>query len=388
MAKRMTTEDWIAKARAKHGDRYDYSEVVYVKAKTNVWITCNECGNRFDQRPDCHASNGSGCPACGEAKPMDGKEWIAKAKAKHGEGRYDYREVVYVNSKTKVRITCNDCGHRFVQTPDNHASKGAGCSICGGNKKPTTEEWIEKAKAKHGEGRYDYSEVVYLGTATNVWITCNDCGHRFSQTPKNHVSHGSGCPACVGKKKLTPDEWVSRARDKHGDRYDYSEVEYIDSKTKVWITCNDCGHRFDQNPSQHAGTGQGCPLCSESKMNRWGKELAEDMELAHKPEYKDKTCKDKDVLKFDLAIFDHYEVKVLCEFQGRQHYEPQRFSCNTSEEEAEQKLKDQQRRDQIKRDWCSANNIPLIDIHYSFKDKGEQAFKDELRRQLKSVGIC
>ena len=127
--------------------------------------------------------------------------------------------------------------------------------------------------------------------------------------------------------------------------------------------------------------------CEKSLMNKWGKELVEDMELAHKPEHKDGTCRDKDPLKFDLAIFDHYEVKVLCEFQGRQHFEPVNFG-GISDEKAEAKFIAQQIKDQIKRDWCAANNIPLIEIHYSFKDEGEQAFKDELRRQLKSVGIC
>lgn len=122
-------------------------------------------------------------------------------------------------------------------------------------------------------------------------------------------------------------------------------------------------------------------------MNRWGIELAEDMDLVHKPEYKDETCKDEKVLPFDLAVFDHYEVKVLCEFQGRQHFEPRKFG-GVPDEEAEKNFIDRQRKDQIKRDWCAANNIPLIEIHYSFKDKGEQAFKEELRRQLKSVGIC
>lgn len=119
-----------------------------------------------------------------------------------------------------------------------------------------------------------------------------------------------------------------------------------------------------------------------SHMNQWGKELAEDMELSYSTEYSDPSCKDKIILRFDLAIHDHYEVKCLVEFQGRQHYDAIELFGG------EEKLADQQKKDQIKRDWCAANSIPLIEIDYSFKDAGEQAFKDELRRQLKSVGIC
>jgi hypothetical protein len=69
-----------------------------------------------------------------------------------------------------------------------------------------------------------------------------------------------------------------------------------------------------------------------------------------------------------LARFDFYVAnKYLIEFDGIQHFEPQRFG-NISEEEAEQRFKKQQKHDIIKNNWCKKNNIPLIRIPYTSYD--------------------
>lgn len=56
--------EFVQKAQLVHGDKYDYSETVYVKAKTKVKILCREHG-LFDARPDSHL-NGQGCPHCAQ----------------------------------------------------------------------------------------------------------------------------------------------------------------------------------------------------------------------------------------------------------------------------------------------------------------------------------
>jgi DNA-directed RNA polymerase subunit RPC12/RpoP len=60
---RRNTEEWIQAARAVHGDKYDYSKVVFVNAKTPVTIICPEHGE-FQERPDHHLE-GHGCKYCG-----------------------------------------------------------------------------------------------------------------------------------------------------------------------------------------------------------------------------------------------------------------------------------------------------------------------------------
>lgn len=57
-----TTESFISKATLKHGLKYDYSKVEYIKTSEKVNIICPEHGI-FSQRAACHL-RGSGCPSC------------------------------------------------------------------------------------------------------------------------------------------------------------------------------------------------------------------------------------------------------------------------------------------------------------------------------------
>ena len=155
MMRRLTTDEWIAKAKAKHGDRYDYSEVAYVNGTTKVKIHCPEHGI-FLQTPHTHTrpSGGGKCPDCMKdagrsTARITTEEWIAKVKTKHGE-RYNYSEVVYVNQSTKVRIGCPEHGI-FLQNPKSHLlGRGPNCPKCSRSRAFTTEEWLVKARETHG----------------------------------------------------------------------------------------------------------------------------------------------------------------------------------------------------------------------------------------------
>ena len=99
------TKTFIRKALRKHGDRYDYSNVIYVNAKIDVEIICRVEGHEpFEQSPDSHL-RGRGCKKCATDKlankrRMTTEEFIEESNKVHGEGRYDYSEVNYVNSNT------------------------------------------------------------------------------------------------------------------------------------------------------------------------------------------------------------------------------------------------------------------------------------------------
>ena len=62
----MTTEEFIQKAKAVHGDKYDYSKVEYVNYRTRLLIICPKHGE-FWQRPDIHLQ-GKGCTKCGRER--------------------------------------------------------------------------------------------------------------------------------------------------------------------------------------------------------------------------------------------------------------------------------------------------------------------------------
>ena len=175
---------------------------------------------------------------------------------------YDYSEVVYENTQTKVKIICFKHGG-FMQTPTGHL-RGCGCGKCGRDKKrKTTEQFIDKAKTVHGD-EYDYSEVVYKGAQTKVKIICSKHGG-FMQTPDTH-SQGHGCNDCCNDKiRKTAEQFIDKAKTVHGDEYDYSEVVYKGAHTKVKIICSKHGG-FMQTPNNHL-QGNGCPKCSKGSDN-------------------------------------------------------------------------------------------------------------------------
>jgi len=256
MPKRVTTADFIERAKAVHGDRYDYSLAAYQGSHKYVTIVCTEHGP-FQQSPANHYQ-GKGCPDCGGSKPHTTESFIEAAQAVHGE-RYDYSEVEYSMNKAHVTIICPDHGP-FFQIAAVHL-RGNGCPECGGNKKHSTESFIEKARAVHGD-RYDYSQAEYERAHTPVSILCPDHG-MFMQSPSNHFA-GKGCHECgivasSDAKRKTTEQFIAKAIAIHGERYDYSLVEYIGSAVKVRIICSEHGI-FEQTPSEHL-VGSGCNKC-------------------------------------------------------------------------------------------------------------------------------
>ena len=96
------------------------------------------------------------------------------------------------------------------------------------NLRKTTEIFIAEAQKVHGN-RYDYSEVEYVNTHVPVKIRCQQCGAFFLQEPSSHLA-GRGCPKCSKKqthKRVNQDMFIARAKKVHGDKYNYSKVDYI-----------------------------------------------------------------------------------------------------------------------------------------------------------------
>ena len=92
-------------------------------------------------------------------------------------------------------------------------------------------------------------------------------------------------------KKLTAEEFIVKAKLVHGDRYDYSKVNYVNNKTKVVITCPLHGD-YLQQPSNHITNEQKCPKCSELDLDIFNKgqafsnnEFITKAKLIHKCKY-------------------------------------------------------------------------------------------------------
>lgn len=185
----MTTNEFIVKAERVHGKKYDYSQSVYVNAKTKIQIVCPIHGC-FEQTPDKHVNGKCGCPMCAGNVRDTVKSFVSKAVGVHGS-QYDYSLVNYKNNRLPVMIICHKHGI-FEQTPSNHL-KGKGCPVCAGNLRLDLSGFVERARKVHGDF-YDYSQVMYCGNRIPVKIVCPKHGI-FEQRPYAHLS-GARCPEC------------------------------------------------------------------------------------------------------------------------------------------------------------------------------------------------
>jgi len=297
MSKKLTTEQFIEKARLKHGNKYDYSVAKYVNAKTKIKIICSIHGV-FEQTSSTHYK--SGCPKCYGTPKKTKKEFVKNAVKVHGH-IFDYSLVDYKDNKTKVKIICPIHGI-FEQNPHTHL-RGSGCPICGGTHSLNQEYFIGKFNNIH-ENKYDYSLVDYKNSKTKVKIICPIHGI-FEQNPRTHL-RGSGCPECalVGKIPSNTEQFIEKAKLKHRDKYDYSLVDYKNSRTKIKIICSIHGV-FKQNPSTHLG-GSGCYKCSPSAHKNTSIFIKE-ANLIHSDKYNYKLVNYKNIKR---------KVKIICKEHG------------------------------------------------------------------------
>lgn len=191
------------------------------------------------------------------------KLFIEKSQKINGN-RYNYSKVQYINAKTKVTILCNLHGE-FLQTPTNHLSNYQ-CPSCSNNKKKTTEMFIEDAIKTHGN-RYDYSKVDYKNTDSPVCIICPTHGE-FFQRPDFHINRNSNCPKCSGNVADTTESFIQKAQTIYDNTYDYSKVVYINSRTPISIICSTHGE-FQRLPFSHIHSNPlkriGCSDCMKEK---------------------------------------------------------------------------------------------------------------------------
>jgi hypothetical protein len=249
-------KDFIEKAIIKHGDKYDYSLVIYEKSTKKIKIICKEHGI-FEQDPSNHLRY-KGCPICSGTKKYTQVEFIKKANKIHNN-LYDYSLVQYKNNKTKIKIICKEHGE-FESRPDQHLNRKSGCPKCANNILYSKEEFIKRSNIKHNN-KYNYDKVNYKTALTKIKIICPEHGI-FEQRPTNHL-RGEGCIKCSGKYQYTNIEFINKANIIHNNLYDYSLTNYTLSVDKIKIICKEHGI-FEQKANSHL-QGFKCPICYNEK---------------------------------------------------------------------------------------------------------------------------
>lgn len=304
------------------------------------------------------------------------EKFIDKANKIHNN-KYDYSKTIYKNIKENLSIHCPEHGE-FTQTAEVHL-RGAGCRLCANKKislsKLFTQEKFEQlAKEKHNN-KYSYKKTIYKDSLTKVIITCPEHGD-FEQIPDYHIQ-GSGCSKCKSDKIRdmnisNKNEFIEKAMLIHGDRYNYDKTCYVNSKTKICITCSKHGD-FWQIPNAHL-CKQGCPICNASK----GELIIESILKKHEINYiaQFRIPEVTSVLRYDFYLPDH---NLLIEFHGRQHYEyiPY-FHSNDEDNFLKQKT-----RDILKKDHAHRFKYRFLEFNYKhLKFMDETQFEKLFLRKI------
>jgi hypothetical protein len=219
-------------------------------------------------------------------------------------------------------------------------------------KKLTLEEFITKSKLIHKD-KYDYSLVEYVNSRTKVTIVCPSCGE-FEQLPNNHL-YGYGCKKC--SLLSNTNDFISKAKSIHGDRYDYSSVDYKHNRKAIVIICPKHGE-FLKTPHDHLN-GRGCPKCRMSFGETLIKVYLDNRKINYTQEKTYDACvsiKGRK-LPFDFFLSD---LNILIEYDGEHHNRPLFGNVEKFEKQIEN--------DVIKTNYCLENNIPLIRINSRVKD--------------------
>lgn len=314
--RKLITEDFIERANNVHSYKYDYSKTVYRNKRGKVVITCPIHGD-FEQLAGNHL-NGQGCPECGKTYALNCKKhnynkFIEESNKRFGDNyKFPKIDTEYINSHSKITITCTKCGNTFVKIAGDHlTSKNGGCKTCRMNKKEIiqergitnnikkenkrklTNEEITKRLNNLCDNKFKYCIEGYKNTQTPIRFTCLKCNNTFYRD-LNSIEYNNTCPFCNGKsrnRKYSTEEFVIVASEIHNNKYDYSETEYEKTDKKITVICHEIDifgnehGRFYVTPHAHIGYMKiGCPKCS-GKYHKTTYEFISEANLVHDNTY-------------------------------------------------------------------------------------------------------
>ena len=375
------SEKFFKDCMKKHGKKFDYSQAIFTRLDKPIKFKCPQHGEQH-MVATLHLGK-YGCRDCArdnsikilkyytDKKKIKAREEFKEKASKKHNGFYDYSNVEYIDNTTLISITCPIHG-AFEQMPANHLY-GYGCEPCGINtradkKRKKLKDFISEAKVIHGQ-KYDYSEFVYKTTHTQGIIICSNPKHKKTPiTPAHHLS-GQGCSECGEEARdryrrssgHNTESWIAKAKELHGDRYDYSKADYKGYDCAITIICEEHGP-FKLEPAyQHIETERrrGCGECSSKESKH---SVAIQMWLIKNnfdfiKEWSHPTCKDIKVLRFDYYL---PKYNACIEYDGEQHFQLGPWGHN--DEDKKNNFIQGRRRDAIKSLWCIENRMRLIRI--------------------------
>lgn len=327
-----------------------FEKVVFSNTHEKVCVHCKLHGDYWITPKNY--LKGHRCAKCAreyvsQSRLKDKEAIIKKANSVHNN-KYNYELVLEkLFLRKKYKIICPIHGE-FEQRMDCHLL-GHECHKCSNSYQRTQDEVIEEFRQIHGD-KYDYSKVDFKGMHIKITIICPIHGE-FEQTPSRHIS-GRGCWKCGGSKKLTTQEFVEKANKVHNNYYNYAKTSYINSQTKVVVTCPIHGD-FLITPNNHL-KGEGCPICKMSSLERKVEQFLNDNRIDYLRQHKWEWLIHNRNMSVDFYL-PKYNIAIEC--QGEQHFQP--VDCFNGEEGFKRTTK----RDELKFKQCNENNVFIYYIH-------------------------
>lgn len=305
MCKRKTHEEFIKEVFDEIGNAYEFIEE-YTNKKTKLKVKHNKCGKISEMLPR-NIIKGS-CKYCSNQDKL--KTSISFSKEVYNLVGDDYSILRnYINSKTKVAMKHNYCGHEYDVLPSNFI-KGTRCPNCFGNKKKDTEEFKKEVF------KLVSNEYIVLGEYSNnktkIKMKHNECGHYYYVAPDNFLS-GNRCPECANNKKKTTKKFKEEVCRLVGKEYEVLG-EYIHAHEYVEMRHVNCKSTFHISPANFL-SGNRCPKCKIYKGEFDVEKYLKSSDVQYIKQEKFDGCRNIRLLPFDFYLKD-----ILIEYDGEQHF--------------------------------------------------------------------
>ncbi|CAH6419026.1 Hypothetical protein HVR_LOCUS214 [uncultured virus] len=273
--------------------------------------------------------------------------FLDRARNIHGT-KYDYSKIKPsdINGRdSHVPVKCNTCGHEWNPTIHGHITHKSKCPMCAGNapwlaSQPgrifdpfgTLERFLIRALQINND-KFDYSSVKrehIKNNESHVPVSCNVCGHKWTPNIHDHINHKGGCLGCVNRIPWTLPRFLIRAKEVHGEIYDYAniiETDVVNCNSYILIVCKTCLYEWNPTLDSHV-KGSGCPKCKKSKGEKACMRILEGINIVYKLQFRISSLPSR---PFDL-YFEYMGHKWLLEFDGRQHFQMIDFFHESMEE--------------------------------------------------------
>ena len=389
MAKRLSNEEFLERLAKVNPIVEALSP--YVQKREKMKFRCKVCGNEWETRPDVvttpdtRTGKTRGCPKCGLASSSQKQSMSNSEFSKRISQQIPTILLLseYNGRCSLIRCKCKICGNETSISAESLLRSKFGCKYCrekSHNEKVryTDKQFLDKMSTK----RPDLIVLgEYQGTFKNIKVKSKICGHEWNGMVGNlwQSEIGMGCPICSGKTH--DDIWFKeQMRNIHPNITVLGK--YTTARNKVKLKCNICNNVWLATPSNLISRQTGCPHCNSSHGERKITDFLNKNNIIFEAQKSFDDCSVKRALKFDFYI----PSKNLCiEYDGEQHYIPVDFSGNDN---GEQCLKYNQKRDKIKDKYCKENNIDLLRIPYWEKDNIETILINKLTDSNLGGGLC